>query len=891
MAGGPEAVLADRTEVLPGAWMDRIEGGPRILMIPQRTVPMFSCTVLVPAGSALETGATNGAAHYLEHLLFNGTTTRTREEIYGTTDLLGAYNNASTQRERTVFQLLLPSENWRAGLELQADMILHSTLPREMFEKEKGIILEELAKDRTDPGYEAERFTSRVLWGEDPRALPVLGTEESISNMDPAAVAAFYRECYHPEGMTIVLMGDFDISEATAEIGTLYGGRESGASRDLPPRPEFPPGRVALSESVTGLGKVEVRVLLPLPALDPSDRAGARILEELLTSGERSSLTRAIEAAGLSALSVSASIDAGRPVSVLTLAVDLPEGSSGGEIPGTSVPVAGNLLAHLARFAEVGPWPDELESARRSFAAEELSLQEKMHYYGFMRAEVLGSDHPEVALRMVHDLDGDVAGVARRLAREALRDGRIRIALAGPEIGSARETFDSVPGPETASWLPPPEAIEIERLDYATPLDAPRGSGIRRTVLENGLVLIQQTGPESRTFAAHVLFRDRGGLESALGLPPGAVDVVHRLMSLGTETLDENALRGRLAGLGAKLKITDADWIPYDDYYFTPEYSYVRIETFDTFGLAAIDLLGEIVNAPRFEDRPFERAREAAVIRAEKDRGTPSNRAVREFHRALGENHPLAEGVLGSPEALHELSLEDARRLHGALIDPARMVVTVSSNLPFDRVGEAVRLAFPGAGATRVSVPEDWRPAEEERERTVAVETGMEQSWIVVGFPVTVPEPDRPALRLATSILSERLADRLREREGLAYRIGASVRLDGAGPCVRMSAGTRSENLERMREGMLEISRSLTQEPPTPEEIEGARNRGEGRRRLRRLSRIGQAYALAMLEWSGRDPTHPDADLPGLREVTAADIERVADRYFRPERSITAIAR
>ena len=59
----------------------RLRNGPQVLFVPRHSVPMVSCTVLIPAGSALETPATNGAAHYLEHLLFNRTVSRTREEI------------------------------------------------------------------------------------------------------------------------------------------------------------------------------------------------------------------------------------------------------------------------------------------------------------------------------------------------------------------------------------------------------------------------------------------------------------------------------------------------------------------------------------------------------------------------------------------------------------------------------------------------------------------------------------------------------------------------------------------------------------------------------------------------------------------------------------------
>ena len=111
-----------------------------------------------------------------------------------------------------------------------------------MFEKEKGIILEELAKDRTNPEYDAELFTNRVLWGDDPRSLAVLGTSESITNMDYDALVNFYRTHYRPAGMTVMLMGDFDPAEAYAEIARLYGGRPDPPP-PFPARPAFPEGR------------------------------------------------------------------------------------------------------------------------------------------------------------------------------------------------------------------------------------------------------------------------------------------------------------------------------------------------------------------------------------------------------------------------------------------------------------------------------------------------------------------------------------------------------------------------------------------------------------------------------------------------------------------------
>jgi predicted Zn-dependent peptidase len=342
-----------------------------------------------------------------------------------------------------------------------------------------------------------------------------------------------------------------------------------------------------------------------------------------------------------------------------------------------------------------------------------------------------------------------------------------------------------------------------------------------------------------------------------------------------------------LSTLGASLKVTDAGGIPYDDYYFTPEYSYLRLESFDLFGFAALELLGEVLQKPAFTPDQFTQARDAAVARAEQDAATP-----RLVAGALQAGAPDRGGsVYGAAEELRRVDLDSIRRLHRSLTNPRNVVVTISSNLPADAmIGAARRVFGTMRGDDDPLAPAPRPPAAAGGLRSEA-KTGRDQSWILVGRPVDVARGDEPALRLATAVLSERLAEQLRERDGLAYSIGASVRIESPGASVAMEAGTRAQNLEAMERGMLEVAASLRSNPPTMDEVEGARNRSEGRDRMRRLSRMGIAYALAMAELRGRDPLALDADLPALRAVTPDDVLRAASRYLAFETPWVSIAR
>ena len=127
-----------------GVSIYQLDNGMEVLLIENRGLPMIGVNVVVKTGSAYETFSTSGMSHMLEHLLFNGTESRSQKELYDAVDLIGGYNNANTGTYYTNYMMVTPAEHIEKGMEIQADMLFHSVLPVEKFEKEKGIVLEEL---------------------------------------------------------------------------------------------------------------------------------------------------------------------------------------------------------------------------------------------------------------------------------------------------------------------------------------------------------------------------------------------------------------------------------------------------------------------------------------------------------------------------------------------------------------------------------------------------------------------------------------------------------------------------------------------------------------------------------------------------------------------------
>ncbi len=267
----------------------RLDNGLEVVLLKDDTNPAIASFVVVKAGLRGENASSCGISHMLEHLLFNGTATRTQEQIYEEADLMGAYHNAFTRDDYTCYMMLAAREHFPKMLNLQADMVFRSILPVEKLEKERGIVLEELARDRASPRFAAERALAGHVFKGTPYALPALGNEASIAAMTRGLILRYYRTYYVPNNAVLLVVGDFEVVPTLAlverELSALPRG-ELPAGPVMPPL--FGPDRLAAFE-VDGAAS-QVVVTLPAPALTGSTWTAFRLVRRWLEDEELSPL-------------------------------------------------------------------------------------------------------------------------------------------------------------------------------------------------------------------------------------------------------------------------------------------------------------------------------------------------------------------------------------------------------------------------------------------------------------------------------------------------------------------------------------------------------------------------------------------------------------------------
>mgnify|MGYP000131303421 CR=1 FL=1 len=190
-----------------------LPSGVRILSEAMPGAQSVSISFSVPVGSRDETGGHFGSTHFLEHLLFKGTSKRTALEIAIAFDSVGGSSNAATGKEYTSYYARVSDRALPLAIDVIADMLTSSVLDSKEFDNERTVILEELAMNDDDPEDVAHEAFTAALHGDHPLGRPIGGTVQTITDVTRDAVWAHYKANYRPQDVVIAAAGGVNHDE------------------------------------------------------------------------------------------------------------------------------------------------------------------------------------------------------------------------------------------------------------------------------------------------------------------------------------------------------------------------------------------------------------------------------------------------------------------------------------------------------------------------------------------------------------------------------------------------------------------------------------------------------------------------------------------------------
>jgi predicted Zn-dependent peptidase len=253
-----------------------------------------SMGVWVNSGSRDEAPEVNGISHFIEHMVFKGTTTRSAQQFAREVDAIGGNLDAFTGKETICFNIKVLDENVPAALELLTDLVLHPTFAPDDIAKERGVILEEIKMDEDNPDYLVHELFTQNFWPNDALGRPILGTAKTVSSFDQAVVLEEYARRFTPANMVFSAAGNIDHDAFVQQVATAFASLSATSSYKLE-RSVAPVAQPHLTlKNKKSLEQVQFCLAVPALPVADTDRYTAYLLNSILGGGMSSRLFQAI---------------------------------------------------------------------------------------------------------------------------------------------------------------------------------------------------------------------------------------------------------------------------------------------------------------------------------------------------------------------------------------------------------------------------------------------------------------------------------------------------------------------------------------------------------------------------------------------------------------------
>jgi predicted Zn-dependent peptidase len=211
-------------------------------------VHSVSIGIWVGTGTRYEDPQYNGISHFIEHMLFKGTSRRTTKQIAEAIDAVGGQLNAFTTKEYTCYYAKVLGECLHLGIDLLADMFTNSLFAQEEIAKEKLVILEEIKSFEDSPDELVHDLLAGAVLKEHPLGWPILGTPETMARIDRQVIMEYLLQHYTPDNIVIAAAGNLQIDQIIAEVERSFSKLEGKFEHKLPPLPAYSPQIVLKSK-------------------------------------------------------------------------------------------------------------------------------------------------------------------------------------------------------------------------------------------------------------------------------------------------------------------------------------------------------------------------------------------------------------------------------------------------------------------------------------------------------------------------------------------------------------------------------------------------------------------------------------------------------------------
>jgi predicted Zn-dependent peptidase len=393
-----------------------------VITEPMEHVHSVSVGIWLRAGSRREPTALNGISHFIEHMVFKGTTRRSAEDIAREVDSVGGMLDAFTSKEMVCFNTRVLDEHLAKVFDVIADMVLEPKFAEDEIEREKSVILEEIRMTQDNPEDLVHELFTQNFWYPHPLGKPILGTPETVGAFSRDTLRTWFHERYSPNNMVITAAGHLTHAQLLDLVGERFANRPAG-------NPLTPESTPAAAPHITVRTKHEleqVHLCLGVSALPMTDqrRFAVSVLSNVLGGGMSSRLFQNIrERQGL-AYAIFSEMNSYRDAGVLSV------------YAGTSLETVSQLIRSvLEEFRRMKDEPLPEEELRRAKdhlkGATLLALEGTGQRMNSLARYHIYFDRHYTAQELIAMLEEVTAADVQRLAQDFFQSERIAASVVG----------------------------------------------------------------------------------------------------------------------------------------------------------------------------------------------------------------------------------------------------------------------------------------------------------------------------------------------------------------------------------------------------------------------------------------------------------------------------
>jgi zinc protease len=644
-----------------------LNNGLTVLSVPSHELPKVSIQLWVGVGSADEKTGQRGIAHFLEHLLFKGTTRLSETDFIHIIDKLSGSCNAMTSNDFTMYQIDFPRQHWTVGCDLLADLFCNGVFKKDLFNSELNAVIQELKMYKDDYATMLDEEIIALMFAGHPYHYPVIGYKHELWNMQLEQVEQFYRAHYVPNNATLVVVGDVTEEEVVAVAKKYFG--QIPARADYKKRASFIAHDLS-AKSITLYRNIEQpcgKIAFAIPGLSSKKGYDLDVLTWIVGRGRGSRLYKKLVDELGCVVDVDAYVYDMFEQSVFFIVFEPAQDVS-------FETIESYIFEELELLTHKGFSDYELERAINQVRREYLltledttELAQEVGYsylatgdyeYFFTAMNVSKDTLKKSVESILSDYCKKIVAYSGHLLALSERDQEYALALQNEsdqidQLKRAEKTRSS--GLEGLRYS---DQIEVQS---SVPFRFPRA---QKATLSNGCDLLwyKRSGTELITV---VLDFDSYHYVDAWD-KQGGYAFMTRMLLEGTKTYDAQQLAYEFEHAGIDIAIKPG---------------YIMITMFSELLEKALQVLADIVMNSVFDEDRIECVREQIIAEIRESADDPSEMVKLYAHEQVYKKHPYAKNELGTVESISSITRDDLLNLYHTFITPCGSAFSIVGDL------------------------------------------------------------------------------------------------------------------------------------------------------------------------------------------------------------------